>query len=29
MEGMRIEYHRYDIVEAEIKMTETSGSVQK
>lgn len=29
MECMRIEYHRYDIVEAEIKMTETSGSVQK
>ena len=22
MEGMRIEYHRYDIVEAEIKMLE-------
>ena len=29
MEGMRIEYHRYDIIEAEIKMTTPSGSVQK
>lgn len=29
MEGMRNEYHRYDIIEAEIKMTTPSGSVQK
>lgn len=29
MEGMRNEYHRYDIIEAEIKMVETTGSVQK
>ena len=29
MEGMRNEYHRYDIIEAEIKMTPPSGSVQK
>ena len=29
MEGMRNEDHRYDIIEAEIKMTTPSGSVQK
>lgn len=29
MEGMRSDYHRYDIIEAEIKMTTPSGSVQK